>query len=752
MASYNTGNLTPHDFEDLARDIAQGILGVRVETFTTGRDGGIDFRYGEDGAGVIIQAKHISEYSNLKSQLKKEVTKISKLKPKRYVLISSTPLTPLNKKEIRNIFGDLIVSNDDIIGRSDLNNILENDPVLAKRHYKLWFSSIEILEGIFNKAPLERSKAKYDDIQEKLKYYVATKNVNEALQILSEKNFLIISGIPGIGKTTLADLLALSYIEAGYEFVFIQSIEEAEDLFDSHKKQFFYFDDFLGRNNLKSGEDIGESKLAFFLKRISKNPNQKLVMTTREYILRQAKEMMDALNGRKVEYSTCILELEDYSRYQKAEILYNHLFHSSVSRSDLETILKDDNYFKLIDHPNYNPRLIEFITQTDEFLSGSKKNFYLRFLEILDNPQEIWKRAFENAKPASQYLLYALLSAPEEVEMRELRKQYHSMVEYCNGNQRSSLMKDEFEKSLKELDDSFIKIGINNERNHKISFKNPSVRDYLINYLVDKEDVIRSIFETSQQLTSLHNVFSTRRRQKIDDLIIFGTKIGKEKIYLKRGLHRELANIIQRRFFEFTDVLKDNPKLLLKKISQTVEFWHVVPRELKKFMRELVSEIDIESFSTKSDFEDYLLVIRRVNLDTEDRIKSVIERVLRYLVEGYADLDVARIIAFVYNEVGYEMREMARNMNLDIEKEVKELVACEAEGFDPSHTESYIRTAIEGIEEIETTFGHDYTHEKEMIERALYEDIDLNEDHSIRTRTLPADDSNTAIRALFNTL
>ena len=45
MADYDFRTLSPHDFELLCRDLLQKSLGVRLESFTTGRDSGIDFRY-----------------------------------------------------------------------------------------------------------------------------------------------------------------------------------------------------------------------------------------------------------------------------------------------------------------------------------------------------------------------------------------------------------------------------------------------------------------------------------------------------------------------------------------------------------------------------------------------------------------------------------------------------------------------------------------------------------------------------------
>jgi hypothetical protein len=44
MADYDFRTLSPHDFELLCRDLLQEWLGVTLESFTMGRDSGLDFR------------------------------------------------------------------------------------------------------------------------------------------------------------------------------------------------------------------------------------------------------------------------------------------------------------------------------------------------------------------------------------------------------------------------------------------------------------------------------------------------------------------------------------------------------------------------------------------------------------------------------------------------------------------------------------------------------------------------------------
>ena len=66
MANYNFLNLSPYEFENLTRDLLQKHLECYIESFTNGRDGGIDLRCAKFG-NTIIQCKRYDNFNNLKS-------------------------------------------------------------------------------------------------------------------------------------------------------------------------------------------------------------------------------------------------------------------------------------------------------------------------------------------------------------------------------------------------------------------------------------------------------------------------------------------------------------------------------------------------------------------------------------------------------------------------------------------------------------------------------------------------------------
>jgi hypothetical protein len=121
MSTYDFKQLSPHDFEQLARDLLQARDGIVLESFKSGRDLGIDFRHASSTDNIVVQCKHYvgTGLRGLMSDLRNEAVKVEKIQPTRYILATSVGLTPLNKNEIQSIFGSVLATAD-ILGPDDL--------------------------------------------------------------------------------------------------------------------------------------------------------------------------------------------------------------------------------------------------------------------------------------------------------------------------------------------------------------------------------------------------------------------------------------------------------------------------------------------------------------------------------------------------------------------------------------------------------------------------------------------------------
>jgi hypothetical protein len=104
------------------------------------------------------------------------------------------------------------------------------------------------------------------------------------------------------------------------------------------------------------------------------------------------------------------------------------------------------------------------------------------FIETLDNPTQLWDKAFSKhiTRPARHLLIALFLSGPNATDLEALRTLFEALhARLCVDLGVARDPKD-FEQSLKQLEGGFVAI-----EDLDVSFINPSVRDYLADYLAD---------------------------------------------------------------------------------------------------------------------------------------------------------------------------------------------------------------------------------------------------------------------------
>lgn len=515
MPNYNLNVLQPAEFEDLVRDLIQKQFGTFVESFTTGRDSGIDLRFATvSGSKSIVQAKRYKDYGSLLSNLKEEVAKVRRINPDSYYVTTSVGLTPMNKDEIKGLFTPYIKDTTQILGANDINNLLGTFGDVEKKHYKLWLTSTNILQSIINKEVVNWSDFELQHIKQQIATYVPNKSLEQARNILSHYNYVIISGIPGIGKTTLANILLYDYLAHGYEeFINIPGdMDNASKLYDPHKKQVFFFDDFLGSNVFEDNGSGFAQKLISFIRVVKKDNSKKFILTTREYILRDANIHYEKIRNENIELAKCVLDIGSYTKTVRAKILYNHIANANLPKEYISEFLKDKGYRWIIGHRNFNPRVIETYIDKQLWVQVPVSKFMNRFKEFFSNPHMVWEMAFENLKPESQYALMVLASMGDEVSIESWNKAYFYFCRSTFGQLQLKYDDITWNKTVKILHDCFIRTG-RYQSLIVVTFHNPSVRDFVANYIEKSPYTQRLLLEGAlfpEQLTSLYDEFSSQ--------------------------------------------------------------------------------------------------------------------------------------------------------------------------------------------------------------------------------------------------
>ena len=512
MLDYDFKILQPSEFECFSRDLLQAREDIFIESFADGRDKGIDLRfaYSKDKT-CIVQCKRYKEWKELKGKLKEEVEKVKRLSPQRYILTTSVDLTVKQKDEVLAMFNPFILSGMDVLGKKDLNNLLEKNPEIEKNYHKLWLASTNVLNTIINRATLNWSSFELEKIEKDIRLYVENESLNKALDVLKENHYVVISGIPGIGKTTLARMLVYTMLARGYEeFVYVDDMDTAAKMFSKEKRQIFFFDDFLGANSFVQQSVSFENKLITFIDKVRNSKHTLFILSTREYVLSEAMAHYEKLSMSNIDIAKCTIELEYYTKTIRAKILYNHLAEANIPPEYINVFIDKRGYMTIINHQNFNPRVIESIIKEQIWETIDPNEFANKVKEFFDNPISVWQFAFEKLDVETRYTLLVLGTMGGHVRLDDFQEGYR---QFCIlTSQEVGLKYDDvkWRQSLKVLMNCFLKID-NRNGIKLVTMYNPSIADFIVFYLNQNTTTTLQIIRGACFIEQLYNVFSDNR-------------------------------------------------------------------------------------------------------------------------------------------------------------------------------------------------------------------------------------------------
>lgn len=517
MLNYDFSTLNPIDFERLVCDLLnskENDKEIKFRSFKEGKDKGIDLLYStlEKDYHTVVQVKHYhkSSFSTLKRDLIKEADKVRLLNPTNYIFVTSLSLSVNNIEEIKKIFSPFIKTHNDILGRDDINNILGNNKIIEEKHFKLWFSSTTSINKLLQYKFFGRNNEfTENEIKKKLRLFVNTIELNIANEILNINKFLIITGEPGVGKTTLSEILIYKFLSRDYGLTIIyDDIKEIEaTLANDDSKQIFYFDDFLGHTQAEIAKSkAAETSLLKIISRIEKLENKFLILNTRKFILTSFLEESERFRNFNPLKSESKIELKSYSYGAKRRMFDNHLSESTLTVEKIEVLRRFSHF--ICSHRNFTPRHLEFYTSFQYMDNLSNENLKDFVFENLEYPNKIWEHAYNyQISDYERFLLNTLFSLKDNNNIEVIELAYNSRLDFESKKYNYIKPMNSFNSCLKRLNDGFI-VNLRYKNNIRIEFINPSLEDFLSYLIKNNNDELERILLSSINISQWYVFFS----------------------------------------------------------------------------------------------------------------------------------------------------------------------------------------------------------------------------------------------------
>jgi hypothetical protein len=336
---YDLHSLGWHSFQQLCLTITREILGQTVESFLDSSDAGRDgafagtwaFSQGEALSGrFVIQCKFTSKRDkNLSlSDLTDEVEKVRRLVQNGrcdcYVLMTNAGLSGSICEDVEKLFKDAGVKQVLSFGSTWLCQKIQESKRLRMLVPRIY--GLGDLSQILDERAYKQAKVLLSSLREDLSKVVLTGAYRRAADALNKHGFVLLIGEPAAGKTTIASMLSIGALDQwGASTLKLDNAEKVTEHWNPDEpSQFFWIDDAFGVTQYESFLVHGWNH-ALPMVRTMLRKDAKIVMTSRDYIYKRARNDLKEGAFPLLRESQVVIDVRDLTLEEKQQILYNHM-------------------------------------------------------------------------------------------------------------------------------------------------------------------------------------------------------------------------------------------------------------------------------------------------------------------------------------------------------------------------------------------------------------------------------------------
>ena len=386
------------DFQSLCHTISREILGQTVVGYLDHADGGRDGAFtgvwkqqnGETFSGeFVIQAKHTTRPGTTlgPADLADELDKAARLAASGrcdvYLLMTNARMTSRTAEWLDAELRSRGIDQSLILSSTWINAKIAENPrlrMLAPRLYGLGD-----LTQILDERAYQQAQAVLDSMRTDLDKLVRTTTYERAARALDQHGFVLLTGAPATGKTTVAGQLALAAADVfGTHVVMLDDSAQFTDRWNPNEKQLFWLDDAFGATQLTPYLAQSWQRIASKAKSAI-DGGSKFVLTTRNYILSHAMVHLKAGSFPLLDTAQVVVDVTDLTPSDRRQILYNHLKHGHQPKTYLQQLVP--HLEAAADHPDFTPELARRLAEP-AFTTQLQPPTATSITAFFENPQQ----------------------------------------------------------------------------------------------------------------------------------------------------------------------------------------------------------------------------------------------------------------------------------------------------------------------------------------------------------------------------
>lgn len=612
--SYELHSLGWKAFQNLCATIVSELWGQTFQTFFDSHDGGRDgafhgnweTEFNETFVGSFtVQCKFTNKTNTqLKlSDLNDEIIKAKRLSSKglsdNYFLFTNSHITGVNEELIREAFEQLDgLKQFQVYGVDWICQKIQESAKLRRLVPRVY--GLGDLSQIMDQRAYRQANELLASLGDDFSKFVITNAFKESTEALNEHGFVLLLGEPACGKSTIAAALAIGALD-NWKCSTIKVC--SPDEFISHwnpddPKQLFWVDDAFGATQVDWGQTLRWNYVFPHIQTAIKQ-GAKVIFTSRDYIYNKARESIKETALPLIKESQVVINVEQISRQEREQILYNH-----IKLGDQETKFKNTikPYLPLVVDNN------EFSPESARRL-GNKvftKKLVLSKVGItnfISNPMETLKetiRTIDNDSKAALALIFmngGSLKSPVDISKRE-----ENAIELMASSSNA------VRKSLKPLNESLLLSSLENGQ-HIWKYKHPTIRDVFASLVSEDHELMDIYLEGS----SMDKLFSEVTCGEM------GVKGAKVIIPVNR-YDLLLTKVENYNFNSWQERMG-----LLAFLSRRCEK-HFLNQFITRFPN-FISEVKVGSYLRYNSEMDFILCLHKMNLLPELERKRVISSI-----------------------------------------------------------------------------------------------------------------------------